>query len=99
MSLMSARTESGLSVVTNPPLEAGFLPGLFLTDQLTNKQIDQLVYYSNNDTAVKDNTRDEKRFKDKESFENWLKKERYKKILTDEFESFLGLCWLGKEDM
>jgi len=64
---------------------------------LSEKNIGQLIEYANGDEAVKKFTSDQKRFKDRESFENWLKKGRKIYCLVDEDDNLLGISWFGEE--
>jgi ribosomal protein S18 acetylase RimI-like enzyme len=65
--------------------------------ELSEKNIEQLIEYANNDEAVKKNTSDAKRFKDRASFENWLKKKRKVYSLVDEKGDLMGISWFGEE--
>ena len=71
--------------------------GLSYSEGLTEKQIDQLVQFSNDpkDEAIKSNTSDPERFKDKEAVENWLQKRRSIYTLTNDQGDLLGMSWLG----
>lgn len=64
---------------------------------LSEKNIKQLIKYANNDETVKKNTSDAKRFKDRESFENWFKKGRKIYSLVNENDDLMGISWFGPE--
>lgn len=64
---------------------------------LSNRNIEELITYANSDEKVKKFTSDEKRFKDKESFEKWLKKGRKIYCLVNENDDLMGISWFGPE--
>ena len=64
---------------------------------LSQKNIEQLIAFADNDEAVKKFTSDAKRFKDRESFENWLKKGRKIYSLVNENDDLMGISWFGPE--
>lgn len=64
---------------------------------LSEKNIRQLIDYANNDEVIKKNTSDGKRFKDRESFEEWLKKGRKIYSLVNENADLMGISWFGAE--
>jgi len=64
---------------------------------LSEKNIKQLIGYANSDEVVQRFTSDARRFKDEESFENWLKKGRKIYSLVDEYENLMGISWFGQE--
>jgi len=64
---------------------------------LSEKNIEQLIAYANSDETVKKFTSDGRRFKDKESFENWLKKGRKIYSLVNENGDLMGISWFGEE--
>jgi ribosomal protein S18 acetylase RimI-like enzyme len=64
---------------------------------LSEKNIKQLINFANNDETVKKFTSDAKRFKNEESFENWLKKSRKIYSLVDEKGDLMGISWFGEE--
>ena len=68
-----------------------------IKDVLSEKNIRQLIEYANNDESVKRFTSDPKRFKDRESFENWLKKGRKIYCLINENTDLMGISWFGPE--
>lgn len=64
---------------------------------LSSKCVEQLIDYSNNDEEVKKFTSDAKRFKDIESYQEWLKKGRQIYSLVDEGGNLMGITWFGYE--
>ncbi|MFA6007127.1 MAG: GNAT family N-acetyltransferase [Candidatus Shapirobacteria bacterium] len=64
---------------------------------LDKKNVGQLIEYANKDITVQKFTSDARRFKDEESFENWLKKGRKVYSLVDENGDLVGISWFGKE--
>lgn len=61
---------------------------------LTSKQINKLIYYSNNDLEIKKFTHDSKRFKDLNSFTKWFTKDIQIFVLTNSRDDLLGLFWI-----
>lgn len=66
---------------------------------ITDKQIEELIKYSNNDEALMLTTSDAKRFKDKTAFDLWLKKDRTIYIMTNSRCDLLGIIWFGKQTL
>lgn len=64
---------------------------------ITLLQRDQLIKYSNSDSAVKKFTRDSERFKSVSSFTNWLAKRKVIYTLIDHKQNLMGLIWFSKE--
>jgi len=64
---------------------------------LSEKNIRQLIEYANNDEKVKKFTSDAKRFKNRESYNEWLKKDRAIYRLVDGDDNLLGITWFGME--
>jgi ribosomal protein S18 acetylase RimI-like enzyme len=64
---------------------------------LSEKNIKQLIKYTNNDDLIKKCTSDLKRFVNRESYENWLKKGRKIYSLVDEKDNLMGISWFGGE--
>lgn len=64
---------------------------------LSEKNIGQLIEYANNDEEVQRFTSDAKRFKNKESYNEWLKKGRTIYGLVDQEDNLLGITWFGEE--
>jgi ribosomal protein S18 acetylase RimI-like enzyme len=64
---------------------------------LSEKNIGQLIDYANKDEEVKRFTSDARRFKDRESYEEWLKKGRTIYGLVDGEDNLLGITWFGEE--
>lgn len=61
---------------------------------LTSKQINKLIYYSNNDLEIKKFTHDSNRFKDLNSFTKWFTKDIQIFVLTNSRDDLLGLFWI-----
>jgi ribosomal protein S18 acetylase RimI-like enzyme len=68
-----------------------------IKEGLSEKNIKQLIEYTNSDETVQRFTSDAKRFKNGESFENWLKKGRKIYSLVDENGNLMGISWFGQE--
>ena len=64
---------------------------------LSEKNIEDLIFYANNDEQVIKFTSDPKRFKDRESFEVWLKKGRKMYVMVDDNDKLCGITWFGPE--
>lgn len=79
-------------------IEHGELGALSIATGLTDKHIEQLIYYANSDAALR-TTSDPKRFKDKESFNIWLQKGRTIYVLTNSDGDLLGVMWFGGKEM
>lgn len=67
---------------------------LTIKNFLTSKQINKLIYYSNNDLKIKKFTHDSKRFKDLNSFNVWFTKDIQIFVLTNSSNDLLGLIWI-----
>lgn len=65
---------------------------------LSNKQIDQLIEYAATDEGLKF-TSDQKRFKDKESFDEFSKGILAYYSLTDDEDNLLGIIWFHDLDL
>lgn len=65
---------------------------------LSDKQIGQLINYAATDEGLKF-TSDPKRFKDKESFENFSKEILAYYVLTNEEDDLLGIIWFHDLDL
>lgn len=68
-----------------------------IKEGLSEKNIAQLIEYTKDDPLVDKFTSDKKRFLDKFSFEEWLKKGRKIYSLVDEKDNLLGITWFGHE--
>lgn len=68
-----------------------------IKEGLSEKNIDQLIEYANSDKAVGRFTSDPKRFKDRESYKNWLAKGRKIYSFVDKKGNLMGVSWFGKE--
>ncbi|MBI2600656.1 GNAT family N-acetyltransferase [Candidatus Daviesbacteria bacterium] len=66
---------------------------------ISEKQINQLIYYTNNDLDIGKFTSDLKRFKNRQMFDKWQKKKRTIFTITDEKSNLLGIFWIGEEDL
>lgn len=66
---------------------------------ITEKQIEQLINFANTDPEVKKFTSDSKRFRDREAFDKWRKKDRVVYTLTDKSGDLLGILWFGKKEI
>lgn len=67
---------------------------------LTDKQIDQLVKYSQSDAEVQKYTSDAKRFKDRDTFEERLiSKPRTYYSLSDKDGNLAAIFWAGEEEI
>lgn len=64
---------------------------------ITPNQINDLIFYSNNDQLIKLTTHDLKRFKDQEAYNEWSKKKRTIYTLVDKSQKLFGIIWFGKE--
>lgn len=65
---------------------------------VTDKQIDQLVEYSQSDSTIQKFTSDPVRFKDKKSATRWLASV-FPYTLSDKDGNILGLTWFHKKDL
>lgn len=66
---------------------------------ITKKQIDQLIEYSLVDEMVGKFTHDRDRFKDRKSFDEWIKKGRTITVMTNNKGDLLGIFWEGLKEM
>lgn len=66
---------------------------------ITQKQIRQLIAYSNSDPQVMKNTNDSKRFANIESFDKWMKIPREIYTLTNKNDELLGIVWFREQDL
>lgn len=64
---------------------------------LRGKNIDQLIEFTNSDEDVKKFTSDLKRFLNRETLTEWLKKSRKIYTLVDNEENLMGISWFGSE--
>ncbi len=72
---------------------------LQIAPEISEKQIDQLIYFSNNDPEILQNTTDSKRFKDREAFDVWFSNPKKIFVLTNEKEELLGIIWFPKAEL
>lgn len=68
-----------------------------ISEGITLSQIQDLIYYSREDSLIKQTTTDSKRFKDKKTANLWLKN-RNVYTLSDE-EKLYGILWFGDKEM
>ena len=61
---------------------------------ITQDQINQLIYYSNNDTEVLKFTHDSKRFRNINSFNKWFNNHIEIYVLTNNTNNLLGIIWI-----
>jgi GNAT superfamily N-acetyltransferase len=66
-----------------------------LKEGIGEKQINDLIWYSNNDEKILANTGDLERFKDRMTYGEWLKKSRTIYCLVSG-EKLVGIVWFGK---
>ncbi|MFA5532773.1 MAG: GNAT family N-acetyltransferase [Candidatus Shapirobacteria bacterium] len=71
---------------------------VFVQQGILDCQIDQLIEYSNTDIEIKKNTTDSTRFKNRDMFNQWLKKGRIIYSLIDKNKNLLGIIWFGQKD-
>lgn len=72
---------------------------LTIASGISEEQIAQLIDYSNEDLDVIKNTDDQRRFKDRNAFNEWLKKGRKFFTLVDKEKKLLGIIWYGRKDI
>ncbi|MDD4938502.1 MAG: GNAT family N-acetyltransferase [Candidatus Shapirobacteria bacterium] len=70
----------------------------FIQQGILDCQIDQLIDFSNTDPEVIKNTSDPIRFKDLNSFNNWLEKGKIIYTLTDKNHNLLGIIWFSHKN-
>lgn len=73
------------------------LADYYIKKGLNEKQINQLIKYSNTDHDIKNYTSDPERFKNRKKFNDWIKKGKYIYVLSDNEENLCGIIWFGKE--
>lgn len=66
---------------------------LFVKKGISESQIDQLIHFANTDPIVQKFTSDARRFKDRESFNQWKKPHTHFYTLTDTDNNLMGLIW------
>lgn len=72
---------------------------MIIKQVLTDSQIDQLIQYTNIDPEIQKNTSDLDRFKNRQSFDLWKKKNRVIYTLVNEQDNLLGIIWFGEKAM
>jgi hypothetical protein len=65
---------------------------------ISEEHVERVILYANTDELIIKFTSDSKRFKDKEAFTEWLKKDRTVYTLTDPVDELLGIIWFGKRE-
>lgn len=75
------------------------MDNFLIKNGISNRQIQQLINFTNTDDDIKKFTSDQKRFSSLEAFEEWRKKGRSIYILTNPTEDLLGIFWLGEKDL
>jgi len=66
---------------------------------IDDKQIEELILYSNNDELIEKYTKDKVRFKNKDAFKSWFDKGKEIYVLSDGKEKLLGIVWFSKKEM
>jgi RimJ/RimL family protein N-acetyltransferase len=74
-----------------------FNKNIFIQQGIIDCQIDQLIKYSNTDSQIKKFTSDPTRFKNHQSFKDWLNKGRLIYTLVDKNNNLFGITWFGKK--
>jgi ribosomal protein S18 acetylase RimI-like enzyme len=64
---------------------------------LSEKNIDQLIAFTNSDNDVQKNTSDLKRFANRELWKKWKEKGRKIYAMVDENDDLMGITWFGPE--
>lgn len=75
------------------------LGNLKVCEGLSKKQALELVKYTNTDPLILEHTQDTNRFKDFDTYKEWLKKNRNLYALTDKTDKLMGIIWFGKKRM
>jgi GNAT superfamily N-acetyltransferase len=78
---------------------AGLYNSLHIRRGITDKQIEQLITYSNTDKLTLKYTSDHERFKDRNAYNTWLKKGRVIYTLSSKNGDLLGIVWYGEKHM
>jgi len=68
---------------------------LKVCENITLRQISELIKFSNTDPVILSTTRDNERFKDKIAFNAWRAKRRKIYTLADEHKKLFGIIWFG----
>jgi ribosomal protein S18 acetylase RimI-like enzyme len=68
-----------------------------IAKEISDKQIDQLIDFSNSDDEILKYTNDQVRFGDSKSFDNWFSKGKQIFILTNKNQELLGIIWFSKK--
>jgi ribosomal protein S18 acetylase RimI-like enzyme len=71
---------------------------VFIQQGIIDCQISQLIENSQTDIEVKKFTSDPIRFKDHQSFSQWLQQGRIIYTLIDKNNNLLGIVWFGQKD-
>lgn len=72
---------------------------LLVCEGLSKRQVNELIKFTNADPLILATTKDTERFKDKATFNMWLKKNRKIYSLTDANKKLLGIIWFGNKNM
>jgi len=64
---------------------------------LSEKNIDQLIVFTNSDIDVQKNTSDLKRFASRQLWEAWQEKGRKMYAMIDDNDDLMGITWFGPE--
>ena len=70
-----------------------------IAEKLAEKQIEQLIEFSNSDPEILANTRDAERFKDRKGFDVWISKPKKIFVLTNDDQDLLGIIWFPKSTL
>lgn len=71
--------------------------GFSLKYDLSEKQIEELIDYSNNDELIAKFTQDSERFANRDAYNSWRSKGRSIYVFESDEGSLAGLIWFGKE--
>jgi len=71
---------------------------VFIQQGIIDCQINQLIEYSHTDPDVQKFTSDPTRFKDRDSFNQWLSSGRIIYTLFDKNNNLLGIIWFGQKE-
>jgi GNAT superfamily N-acetyltransferase len=70
---------------------------LKIVEELSPSQVNELIDYSNSDQLIKQTTTDNIRFRDENTYKEWLTKKRKIYALVDEKENLQGIAWFGEK--
>lgn len=66
---------------------------------IADKLVEEVLSYSTHDESIIAFTSDSKRFKDRESYNDWLKKGKTIYTLVDSHDKLAGLIWFNKKPL